>query len=188
MRDPAPGDRFPVSRTRENIDFPARAPLSCCRPRAARRGRGRRGSSVAALIKIRLSMPSQLPLVELVDSVSERTARLAGFTHGESLDLALAVREAVVNAIEHGNRRDPEKPVEVAFEVRGSRWRARVRDRGKGFDPAKAREAPQGRHVLEPFGRGILLMRSIADRVRFRYREGRGMEVVLVKGKEPPAA
>ena len=143
---------------------------------------------MSAAITIKLVIPSNIVLVELVDGVSEKAAMLAGFQHGEALDLALAVREAVVNAIVHGNRRDPERNVDIAFEVDPSRLRARIRDRGDGFDPSDMPDPTQGPHVLEPFGRGILLMRAIVDEVSFRQRKGRGMEVILTKGKEPPAA
>ena len=143
---------------------------------------------MAAAITLKLIIPSKLVLVELVDTVTERAAALAGFGHGESLDLALAVREAVVNAIQHGNASDPGKNVDIAFEIDENRLRARIRDRGEGFDPAETPDPTSGSHVLEPFGRGILLMRAIVDEVSFRRRKGRGMEVILTKGKEPPAA
>ena len=56
---------------------------------------------------VKLVIPSQVQLVDLVHSASEKMAEVAGFDPDESLNLGLAVRETLVNAITHGNRGDP---------------------------------------------------------------------------------
>jgi serine/threonine-protein kinase RsbW len=141
---------------------------------------------MAAGTSITLVIPSEIRLVDLVHEASQKMAELGGFDPGEALNMGLAVREAVINAIEHGNRKDPSRDVRVQFEVReGEEIRATIRDRGNGFDPRGTPDPTEGNNILKPSGRGLLMIRAFVDEVSFRYRKGRGMDVTLVKKIHP---
>jgi len=136
---------------------------------------------MAAATTVRLVFGSGVPLFELVHDATERLAGLAGFDGDESLNVAIAVREAVINAVAHGNRKDPRRKVDVTVKARADRIEVRVCDEGQGFDPAATPDPTAGDNVLKTTGRGLLLMRAFVDEVAFRFREGRGMELTLVK-------
>ncbi len=140
---------------------------------------------MAAGTTVRLVLPSQIRLVDLVHSASEKMAHVAGLPDDEALDAALAVREAVINAVVHGNRSDPAREVEVTLVANGTGFTARVLDQGAGFDPAATPDPTTGENRLKNSGRGLLLVRAFVDDVGFRYRKGRGMEVTLVKRIRP---
>ena len=139
---------------------------------------------------MKIVLPSDVRLLDLAHAASEKMAELGGFSEEEALDLGLAVREAVVNAMVHGNRRDPALSVALTLSVREGEVKVRVADRGQGFDPRATADPREGDNVMRSSGRGILLIRAYVDDVVFRYREGRGMEVTLVKRvrKDEPAA
>jgi serine/threonine-protein kinase RsbW len=82
--------------------------------------------------------------------------------------IGLAAHEAVVNAIVHGNRRDPGRPVEVQLACDGEGLVIRVADRGDGFDPAGVADPLLPENLLRPGGRGLLLMRALMDEVGHR--------------------
>jgi serine/threonine-protein kinase RsbW len=91
----------------------------------------------------------------------------------------LALREALVNAVVHGNRQDPKKRVIVSCFCQPDRGMlVAVEDEGAGFDPRKVPDPTQAECVLETHGRGLFLMRQLMDRVRIS-RSGR--RVTLVK-------
>jgi len=141
---------------------------------------------MALATSVKLSMASELRLVDLVHEASHKMAELAGFEEDVALNVALAVREAVINAITHGNRKDPQRTVDLTLTANGSGIVVSVRDQGEGFDPALARDPTSPENVLRTSGRGLLLIRAFVDEVKFRRRRGRGMEVTLVK-RNPPA-
>jgi len=144
---------------------------------------------MAPATSVKLSMASEIRLVDLVHEASQKMAEFAGFEEDEALNMALAVREAVINAITHGNRRDPRRTVELLLTANGAGMTVRVRDEGEGFDPDVARDPTRGEDLLRTSGRGLLLIRAFVDEVKFRKRRGRGMEVTLVKRTPPvPAA
>ena len=95
--------------------------------------------------------------------------------------ILMALREALANAIKHGNAQDPGKRVHLEMEVAGSTLRIRIQDEGAGFDPARVVDplAPENR--LKTSGRGIFYMKTFMDEVRFRQMDGGGMEIVLTK-------
>src|SRR3972149_2425830 len=70
----------------------------------AARWRGR-FEPMALATSVKLSMASELRLVDLVHEASHKMAELAGFEEDVALNVALAVREAVINAVTHGNRK-----------------------------------------------------------------------------------
>ncbi len=95
--------------------------------------------------------------------------------------ILMALREALANAIKHGNAQDLEKRVHLEMEVTDSTLRIRIQDEGLGFDPDRVLDplAPENR--LKTSGRGIFYMKTFMDEVRFRQMNGGGMEIVLKK-------
>ena len=93
-------------------------------------------------------------------------------------DIKLAVQEAVVNAVEHGNRCDPDRMIYVTCEADDERLVLCIRDEGDGFDPCDIPDPTLPENILKEHGRGIFLMRSLCDEVRYSPK---GNEVTLVK-------
>jgi serine/threonine-protein kinase RsbW len=141
---------------------------------------------MAAGTSVKLVIPSEVRLVELVHTVAEKLSEIVGLDQEDGLNAALAVREALINAIVHGNRSDPALDVEVTLVASAEGLEARVVDRGRGFDPGATPDPTVGENRLRTSGRGLLLIRAFVDDVKFRYLEGRGMEVTLIKTHRPP--
>lgn len=97
----------------------------------------------------------------------------------------LSVREAVANAIRHGNREDPTKTVEVELEVEGDELVVRVADEGEGFEPGAVADPLAEDNLLRPGGRGLLYMQKGMDAIDCRLRREGGMVVTLRKRIAP---
>jgi serine/threonine-protein kinase RsbW len=140
---------------------------------------------MAPATSVKMSLASEIRLVDLVHEASQRMAEIAGFEEDDALNVALAVREAVINAITHGNGGDPSRRVDVTLATNGAGIRVTVRDHGAGFDPGETRDPTAGDNLLHSSGRGLLLIRAFVDEVKFRNLKGRGMEITLVKTLRP---
>ena len=136
---------------------------------------------MASATTVRLVLSSEVRLVDVAHAASESVAGLAGFEEDDALSVGIAVREAVINAMIHGNRRDPSLKVEVVLQGGKGSLRARVRDHGAGFDSGATPDPTSGDNLMRSSGRGILVMRGFVDSVDFKYRQGHGMEVTLKK-------
>jgi serine/threonine-protein kinase RsbW len=136
---------------------------------------------MAAGTSVKLVISSEIRLIDLVHAASEKMAELAGFAEDEALNVGLAVREAAINAVLHGNRQDPSRKVSVTLEGDEQGLRATVRDEGEGFDPKTAADPTEGANRLRTSGRGLLLMQAFVDEVRFRRSRGGGTEVTMTK-------
>jgi serine/threonine-protein kinase RsbW len=132
---------------------------------------------------VRLVISSEVRLVDVVHAASEAMAGLAGFEEDDALNVGIAVREAVINAILHGNKMDPTRKVEIQLQARPRSIRARVRDQGAGFDSGATPDPTLADNRMRTSGRGLLVMRAFVDTVDFKFREGRGMEVTLKKNR-----
>lgn len=99
--------------------------------------------------------------------------------------ILMALREALANAIKHGNAQNLAKRVHLEMDVVDQTLEIRVRDEGDGFDPLKLEDplAPENR--LKTSGRGIFYMKTFMDEVRFRRLDGGGMEITLMKSLAP---
>jgi serine/threonine-protein kinase RsbW len=123
--------------------------------------------------------------METVDTVeADKLAEEAGFDEGERFRITMAVREAAVNAVLHGNEYDPGKQVFVTMENNGKSLVIKVSDQGKGLDPDTLPDPLAPENLLRGTGRGIFLIRSFMDEVHFRQLHP-GTELTLVKHLAP---
>jgi serine/threonine-protein kinase RsbW len=101
-----------------------------------------------------------------------------GYPERDCFAVRLGVEEALVNAVRHGNRRDPAKQVRVRYRITDEWVLAEVEDQGEGFDPAAVPDPRDPARRECPGGRGLFLMRHYLTGVRFL---GRGNRVALSK-------
>ena len=114
-------------------------------------------------------------------AASEQLATLSGFDGDEALNVGLAVREAVINAMLHGNQQDPKLKVTVILATDSRNLTAKVIDQGSGFDPHQAPDPTDKQNRLRHTGRGLLLMEAFVDKVDFRALQSGGMQVTMTK-------
>lgn len=124
--------------------------------------------------------------VNEVEALAEKLAGEAGLDEDTRFHVTMAIREATVNAVLHGNEYDPSKQVTVSFENTGKDLIFIVRDQGKGLDPATLPDPLAPENLLRGTGRGIFLIRSFMDEVNFRQLHP-GTELTLVKHLAPAA-
>ena len=96
----------------------------------------------------------------------------------------LAVEEALINAIRHGNRLDPAKTVHVVSSLSEALLRVQITDQGDGFDPANLPDPTDPNNIETPSGRGVMLMRNFMSRVEFSEV---GNRVVMEKDRDQPS-
>lgn len=113
----------------------------------------------------------------VVDEITAQLARYA-WSEPECFGVSLAVTEAVVNAIRHGNRQDTSKQVHVVCRLNADRVRIEISDQGTGFDPCLVPDPTEPDRLEVPTGRGLLLMRCYMTVVEFNEC---GNKVVLEK-------
>ena len=136
---------------------------------------------------VKLVLPSEVKLIDVVHAASEKMAEMAGFDDDEALNVGLAVREAVINAMVHGNKEDPQRSVSVTLTSGVDGLQATIQDQGNGFDPERAPDPRTGENRMRTSGRGLLLMEAFVDEVSFRRQANGGTEVVMTK-RLPAAA
>ncbi len=94
----------------------------------------------------------------------------------------LSVGEALANAIQHGNRCDENKRVEVEYSVKADRTEVHIRDEGNGFDYRHLADCTAEENIQKPFGRGVKLMSSFMDELEFS-KKGNSVRLIKYKGK-----
>jgi serine/threonine-protein kinase RsbW len=96
----------------------------------------------------------------------------------------MAVREAAVNAVLHGNAYDPTKRISATFEATPADLIIRIADQGPGVDPNTLPDPLAPENILRGSGRGIFLIRAFMDEVNFRQLHP-GTELTLIKHRAP---
>jgi serine/threonine-protein kinase RsbW len=130
---------------------------------------------------IRISIPSaQAAGKQLVNLVRERLEQAEWSPH-DVFSVHLAVEEALVNAIKHGNRLDASKQVHVECRGTDERFWIEIVDEGAGFDPDHLPDPTDDENLECPSGRGVLLMRNFMSRVEFSQQ---GKRVVMEKHRD----
>ncbi len=125
---------------------------------------------------------SRFENIELAEHVLGELAAEVGLSEEILYWAGMALREAVANAIKHGNKLNPEKRVFVSMHVEpGVRLDIVVEDEGDGFDPARLSDPTEPENILRQSGRGVFYMRHFMDEVRFRPGADGGTRVELSK-------
>ena len=127
-----------------------------------------------------MTLESELPSVEPVEAKAEQLAREAGFDEDTSSQVAMVVREAVINAILHGNKKDPAKHVRWSYELNVEALKFKIGDEGPGLDPDSVPDPLAPENILRSSGRGIFLMKAIMDEVHF-HQLNPGTEIEMIK-------
>jgi serine/threonine-protein kinase RsbW len=134
----------------------------------------------AVVKRTEMRLASALSSVEEPEAMAESLALEAGFDEDAASQIAMVTREAVINAIRHGNGFDAAKQVRVGFELSAAALRITVADEGPGLDPETVPDPREPENLLRSSGRGIFLMRAIVDEVHFHQLKP-GTEIELVK-------
>jgi len=95
----------------------------------------------------------------------------------------LTFEEAFLNAVKHGNKMDPTKKVKIDYTVDDEKVEISITDEGPGFEPDSVADPRFGPGLYQPGGRGLLLMNSYMDTVRYNDQ---GNSVYMVRYKEKP--
>jgi serine/threonine-protein kinase RsbW len=117
-----------------------------------------------------LLIPSDTVEARRVQEQIEHLLKLHQFGEREVFGIRLAVEEALVNAIKHGNQMDPSRKVRVAFQVSQEKFEVLIADEGTGFDPCDVPDPTAPENLERPCGRGIMLMRHYMTTVAYNQR------------------
>jgi len=113
----------------------------------------------------------------LLDQLVDRLRQMQ-WAQRDVFGVQLAVEEALVNAIKHGNGYDSTKQVRVQCRLSPQLLQIEIEDEGPGFNPAAVPDPTDPEHLDVPNGRGLMLMRNFMSRVEFNER---GNRVVMEK-------
>jgi serine/threonine-protein kinase RsbW len=131
--------------------------------------------------KIEFELPSDLALMNgVLQYLLERVAKL-GLISPEGSNLFVALDEAFVNAVKHGNKNDPTKLVRVGAELSPTEACFTIEDEGEGFDVATIPDPRDPANLFKSSGRGVLLIYNIMDEVEYNAQ---GNRVKMVKRPE----
>ncbi len=119
-----------------------------------------------------------------VESAADELATAAGLDEEQRFRIGMAVREAAINAVLHGNEYDPARQIEVSLENTGADLVFTIADQGSGFDPDHLPDPLAAENLLRGTGRGFFLIRSLMDEVHFRQLHP-GTELTLIKHLGP---
>ena len=129
--------------------------------------------------KYRKSFPSDPDLLPEIEDWIMEIAQEANLNEEKYNHLALSVAEASANSIVHGNKADKNIPVEIEVSYDSEQIEITFSDKGKGFNIAEVPDPTAPENILKDSGRGIHIMRSFLDDLRYNFSDD-GTEVTLV--------
>ena len=114
-----------------------------------------------------VAIPSDSAEARRVQEEIERQLKECQYSEREIFSVKLALEEALVNAIKHGNQFDRNKKVRIAYNVEPERFDILITDEGCGFDPTEVPDPTAVENLERPCGRGLMLMRYYMNEVSF---------------------
>lgn len=130
--------------------------------------------------KVVYKLDSTLDSVNEAEQKASQLAAESGLDEDTVQRVEMAVREAAVNAVYHGNAYDPNKKMTFVLERTPEALIITIADEGKGLEESEIPDPLSPENLLKPHGRGIFLIRSFMDEVRIRKLQV-GTEITLIK-------
>lgn len=127
---------------------------------------------------IEFELPSAMSLMHIVLDYLMKRVEKQGVVKSEQSNLFVALDEAFVNAIKHGNKYDPTKLIHVAAEISRHEARFTIEDEGEGFDVDSIPDPLDPDNLFKTSGRGVLFIYNIMDEVKYNER---GNRLTMVK-------
>lgn len=132
-------------------------------------------------IKTEFVLPSRIESIEEAAEKAAEVASRSGIDEAAIFGIDLAVREAVTNAVKHGNKLDETKRVTISFTSSLEDFVITVTDQGGGFNPEDVPDPTNPENLLKASGRGIFFMRNFMDEVEWSQPPEGGTTVRLIK-------
>jgi len=114
-----------------------------------------------------LAIPSDSAEARRIQEEIERRLKECHYSEREIFSVKLALEEALVNAIKHGNQFDSNKKVRIAYTIKPERFDIHITDEGCGFNPTEVPDPTAVENLERPCGRGLMLMRYYMNEVYF---------------------
>ena len=131
---------------------------------------------------IEFEVPSALSLMHVVLEYLLKRVEKLGVVKSEQSNLFVALDEAFVNAVKHGNKFDANKLVRITAEVSGGEARFTIEDEGEGFDVNSIPDPLDPDNLFKTSGRGVLFIYNIMDEVVYNER---GNRLTMIKRSDP---
>ena len=131
---------------------------------------------------IEFELPSSISLMHIVLEYLLKRVEKLGVIKSEQSNLFVALDEAFVNAVKHGNKYDAEKLIRITAEVSKEEARFTIEDEGEGFDVHNIPDPLDPENLFKTSGRGVLFIYNIMDEVQYNDR---GNRLTMIKRSEP---
>ena len=128
-----------------------------------------------------LSLPSRIETVATAAAAVAEFIGRFGVSDDAAFGIDMAVREAVTNAVLHGNSQDETKTVDIVLKSSPDAVEISVHDQGPGFNPEDVPDPTANENILKTSGRGIFFMRTFMDEVDWLIRPEGGTTVRMLK-------
>jgi serine/threonine-protein kinase RsbW len=128
-----------------------------------------------------LSLPSRIETVATAAAAVAEFIGRSDVSDDAAFGIDMAVREAVTNAVLHGNRQDENKSVDIVLKSSPDAVEISVHDQGPGFNPEDVPDPTAQENILKTSGRGIFFMRTFMDEVDWLIRPEGGTTVRMLK-------
>jgi serine/threonine-protein kinase RsbW len=128
-----------------------------------------------------LTLPSRIESVEEAAISINQILSRSGVNEEVSFGVDMAVREAVTNAVLHGNKQDEGKFVHVTTRTSPNSVEISVHDEGEGFNPQDVPNPTESENIMKTSGRGIFFMRTFMNDVEWFIRPEGGTTVRMIK-------
>ncbi len=132
-------------------------------------------------LAVSVSCGSRREWIDAMQTLAERVFAMAGIDDEQAYWPVLAVREAVMNAVLHGNKEREGTSVLVEYSVGADEIEVCVQDQGEGFDPDKLADPLSETNLLSEGGRGVYLIRQLMDEVTYSFPDAGGTRLRMVK-------
>ena len=135
---------------------------------------------------IEFELPSAISLMHIVLEYLMKRVEKLGVVKSEQSNLFVALDEAFVNAVKHGNKFDAHKLVRITAEVSKQEAKFTIEDEGEGFDINNIPDPLDPENLFKTSGRGVLFIYNIMDEVKYNDRGNRLTMVKKAQNEEGP--